>query len=338
MAVEFKKEHINFFIMTMVRCDKKPKEIYDLLYTAWGEEMISDRRVRQLAQQFKDGERETVKRKDGSGRPRDSRTPDNVTEVRQLLEDDPHLSKSALSNITNISESSIQRIIVKDLNLHSVSARWIPHTLSDVQKLNRTDGARRILQKINGSIMVIDEKWLYKLPMPPVQNMRAWVGPAGDRPEVPRRIISDEKYLIIVACNFRGEHYFEVIPRGTGINAEVYCTFLQHMMDVRRRGNLKIMHDNARPHKARMTENFLEENGIDRLPQPPYSPDMNLLDRFIFRNMEAQRKDYVIADINDARRFVENYLNTFSRRLLTNELANLRMDLQRIIDNGGSYL
>ena len=294
--------------------------------------------MRNLTQEFRVGVRSSIQRKKGSGRPRTSRTPDNIAVIRELVDNDPHLSKCALSHLTGIPQSTVQRILIKELNLHSVCARWIPHKLSDQQKENRVNEAIQILQEINDSIVVIDEKWLYREPMPARQNVRAWVGPQGNRPELPKRIISDEKYQIIVACNFRGEHYFEILPRGKGIDATLYCNFLQSLIRIRRMGNLKIMHDNARPHKATLTEVFLAEDGIDRLPHPAYSPDMNMLDRFLFRNIEAQRKDRVFADINDARMFVYDYLRNFNRRLLTNELAKFRIDLLTIVDKGGSYL
>ena len=34
-------------------------------------------------------------------------------------------------------------------------------------------------------------------------------------------------------------------------------------------------HDNARPHSARLTQAYLEAQGVDVLPWPAYSPDMN---------------------------------------------------------------
>lgn len=333
-----KKEHIKFFIMTMVRNDMIASDIHNLLCTAWGENVISERQVRRLVQEMREGDRVVVSRKEGSGRKKTARSAENIEEIRRLLEDDPHLSRSALSHITGIPETSIQRIIVKDLRKHSVFARWIPHKLSDRMKDQRVIGARDILQQINGSVIVIDEKWLYKTPLPPRQNVRMWVDARGDRPEVPRRIISDEKYHIIAAMNYRGEFLCEVLPRGEAINSVRYIEFLTNLQRTRRQGNLVIMHDNARPHKSQMTENFLIDNGIGLVSQPPYSPDMNLLDRFIFRNMETERRNQEFDDINDARIFVNNYLATFRRHVLTNELAHFRRDLQAIINNRGEYL
>ena len=161
--------------------------------------------------------------------------------------------------------------------------------------------------------------------------------PAGDRPTVPRRIISDMKYHIIVAINYRGECYSEILPRNNSINAHRYIQFLEALIP-RHRGDLIIMHDNARPHKALMTETFLRENKIGRIPQPPYSPDMNFLDRFVFRNMEVARRGIQLNTIDEAGDFVNNFVSTLNRQSLRNELERFRSDLQAIIDCGGDYL
>lgn len=43
-------------------------------------------------------------------------------------------------------------------------------------------------------------------------------------------------------------------------------------------GHFLYMHDNAPCHKAHAVANFLDQNGIEVLPWPPYSPDMNPLE------------------------------------------------------------
>ena len=35
------------------------------------------------------------------------------------------------------------------------------------------------------------------------------------------------------------------------------------------------MDDNARPHRAHVVNDYLEDNGIERLDWPPCSPDLN---------------------------------------------------------------
>lgn len=39
--------------------------------------------------------------------------------------------------------------------------------------------------------------------------------------------------------------------------------------------NLTLQQDNARPHAARFTQDFLQAQGVDVLPWPAYSPDLS---------------------------------------------------------------
>ena len=102
------------------------------------------------------------------------------------------------------------------------------------------------------------------------------------------------------------------------------------------RRNLEIMHDNARPHTANMTKDFFVRNNIVHMKQPPYSPDFNLLDRYVFRNMEFERR---IMDFN-TKEEIEEFLEEFLRQKMTRyklqrELKRLRNDLEDIINIDG---
>ena len=69
--------------------------------------------------------------------------------------------------------------------------------------------------------------------------------------------------LVNVDGNFMAARYVDEI-----INPEVVPLFA-------RRDNLVYMHDNARPHAARLTNNHLANMGIPVLPWPSKSPDLN---------------------------------------------------------------
>ena len=307
---------------------------------AWGDEdVVKERRVHQLAKEYQESVRNDSSRKIGSGRKRTSRTEEKQEEIAALLTEDQHMSIERISDITQLSWSTVQRIITLDLQKRSVCAKWIPHKLTDNHKQQRVDGAQVILRDLHPSVMVIDEKWLYARPFSSTNNVRAWIDKdgQGDRPTVPRRIVSDVKFHIIVAINFRGLCHFEILHRNETVNAVRYIEFLRALSETKR-GELTIMHDNARPHKAGITENHLRENSIERIPQPPYSPDMNLLDRYVFRNMEVVRKNVTFDSIDEARHFVSNFLNSISRLSLQREFNRFKSDLEKIIDCGGDYL
>ena len=95
------------------------------------------------------------------------------------------------------------------------------------------------------------------------------------------------------------------------------------------------MHDNARPHLSAAVQNFFQEHNITSIRQPPYSADTNLMDRFVFRNMEQARNGTCFQNIDDVNQFLATYLNGF--RLLSNELQRLQTDIQKIINRGGDY-
>ena len=55
--------------------------------------------------------------------------------------------------------------------------------------------------------------------------------------------------------------------------------------------NLMLMWDNARPHAAAETRDFLTQRDMEQVKQSPYSPDLNLCDRFLFRKLKHLLRD-----------------------------------------------
>ena len=130
---EASTDRVNFFIATLVKNDFKATKIYNLLTTAWGE-VKSLRRVQEIAKEVRDGERETCKRKDGSGRRISNSTEENIQHVRELIHADPHVSVQYISTYLEIPTTTVHRIIRNHLNMKSAFARWIPHDLTEDQK------------------------------------------------------------------------------------------------------------------------------------------------------------------------------------------------------------
>ncbi|GBN57065.1 hypothetical protein AVEN_23906-1 [Araneus ventricosus] len=73
----------------------------------------------------------------------------------------------------------------------------------------------------------------------------------------------------------------EFLPRGETINAVRYCETLRKLRSAiqnKRQGMLSqgivFLHDNARPHSAGVTQNFIQQFGLEQFDHPPYSPDL----------------------------------------------------------------
>lgn len=323
---KIKCEHINFFTSTLTKNGYPAATIHDLLRSAWGEENIpSDRQIRRISSENQ-GNSIKVERKAGSGRPKEACTEENIEMIKAFIEENNRLSTRQLEALSMIPRTSVMRILHDCLKLKSISAKWVPYSLTNEQKVRRLEGCqviKRAFESRNSrrNIYVCDEKWVYFKSKPHPLFIRAWLPQDGsgdsDRPTIARRTQSDRKVQVIVASNFTNQHYFEILEDGGSINSERYIQFLENAithLDINavRLRSILWMHDNARPHSAALTCQYLEDRGVRLLKQPAYSPDLNLMDRYIFRNFEANRKNVNFSDVNEIRRYLANFLHSLT--------------------------
>jgi len=349
-------ENINFFVKILLANDYAASKIHKLLHLALGAECIKERRIRQLVTDFKTGRRENVEdgRKMNLGRPSITKTPEMIERVTELITEDDRLSVRAIEARTGIPKTIVHVILQQECGLKCVVAKWIPYVLSDVQKANRVAGCHNLLEILPRRLMkdrlfVVDEKWIYLKSFPPQNSVHRWVpcdavGPAGDRPTICRKSMCHKKVMIIVALNFSGQTYFEILEDGGTINSGRYIDFLLNCFDYLREQHgiaidrLSLMHDNARPHKSAVVENFLDQMVVTKVRQPAYSPDVNLLDRYVFRNLENARRSHDFETVVQVRDYVQNFLQSLTREALNKEFDTLRRDCNLIIEAGGNYL
>lgn len=183
-------------------------------------------------------------------------------------------------------------------------------TSSPIPWEHRVTGDQKILEEIHGNVMVIDEKWLYADPMPLKENNRAWVEPGGD----PETSSKTHCWQEISYQQFSKNHEFSMwfLLRDFGPRWDYECAAIDLILR--------------------------KFEGIHRIPQPPYSPDMNLLDWFIFRNMESKRIHQKLENFKAVKRYLSYFFCEQKRSSFNNELLTFLKDLQAIIDGGGDYL
>ena len=158
-----------------------------------------------------------------------------------------------------------------------------------------------------------------------------------------RRSSMEQKFLVVIAVSQRGQHYFEILQRNESINADRYIEFLTNLVNYFRTQpnpilpeNMRLQHDNARPHTARATAEHIEDMNIRLLRQPPYSPDLNLCDRYIFPRLEALRSNFNSAE--DIREFLTRELPMFTVERMSQALKAATEHMQKVIENGGKYI
>ena len=97
--------------------------------------------------------------------------------------------------------------------------------------------------------------------------------------------------LIVVQGNLNAQCYINQILRPEAV------PFFQ------RHGPAILMHDNARPHVARIYRQFLNKNNVNVLPWPAVSPDMYLIEHiwdYLGRKVRARRNVHNLRDLENA--------------------------------------
>ena len=354
-AMETTTRDINVFIEGLRRNNFNATQIHGMIVVAFGENIISKRRVQEIVKEFSCGVRQTFDRIDGSGRSISDKRKDLQNAVRIDLQQDPHTSIRRLAAVHDTSYCMMYQIVTEDLQCMSVSNRFVPHKLSDVNKLNRVECCKEILKTMNSRnalkrLIHTDEKWIFCSPMGNPKTRTSWVLPGGDIPTVAKRSTVQAKFMILVACNFDGLFYSKTLNKGTTVDSNEYVAFLKEAfnsfsaydLQQQRRAlipeNCIIQQDNARPHVAANTKNFLNNKNCGLLKQPEYSPDTNLLDRFIFPKLEMERAHLELNTQHEVQTFVDEHLRKNTPEILERQFEKLKEHCQNVIDNLGNYV
>lgn len=346
------KESYRFFIETMRRNGSTATEILQLLSNAWKDKCPSRATVFRVYSDLQSGTRTNLEDGDRSGRPRTSCNRENIDKVDDLVKQNPRITIEELTEEVGISFGSVYTIVTVYLQLTSRCSRWVPHMLTDDQKFRRVEIAHEWLGIMEGRaeadlmrrIVVTDEKYFYHRSLGSKQSNRAWCLDSEEQPRIARRVMHDAKSHVICAITFTGRYYFHVLHNAT-VNSEVYISFLQdmHKKFVHEQSALGwkdmiLIQDNARPHTSVMTTNFIQSKGVRLLKQPPYSPDYNLCDRWLFSTLERQRKDTHFSSGRDLEEFLDKSLRELDKTALQRQWMRLKSDLAAIIDASGDYL
>jgi transposase len=96
--------------------------------------------------------------------------------------------------------------------------------------------------------------------------------------------------------------------------------------------------DNARPHCARAVQDYFEQRNIKTVWQSPYSPHLNLCDRFLFKWLKDDLRLMNFTSYQEVENAALHSLRQISEDALKVELKNLIDHCQAVIQTGGDYI
>ena len=101
--------------------------------------------VRRWKKKFESGV-ESIKNAPKSGRPKSASRKEIVSKIKEIIEGDARFTVRDMARKVGISLSTVHLILKKHLKVRMISARWVPHLLTDEQKRQRVKVAKKLLQ------------------------------------------------------------------------------------------------------------------------------------------------------------------------------------------------
>ena len=302
-----------------------------------------------LFKDLEDGTRTSFQDAPREGRPVEACYQANIDQVKSLVDDDCHISTRQIEESVDVSHGSVLNIHHDHLKLKNLCSRWVPHELTQQNKDQRVQCATAWIENFHSTeirkLVFIDEKGFYLRSVGTKSSNKAWVADIYQKPKLAPRTISDKKFMAVVAMTLEGVWYCEVLENGKSINIDVYVSCIQNMHEkfVHHRQPLRykdmiLIQDNARPHVSRTTLEFIARKKITLWKQAPYSPDLNLLDRWIFSELEAQRNIVSFGSIEDLKEFLFTSMPKFTKENCAHQFHRLMTHLNDVIKCQGDYV
>jgi histone-lysine N-methyltransferase SETMAR len=218
-------------------------------------------------------------------------------QVEAFLQKYPFASAHTIAKHFLTTAFTVKEILQRELGMRKVSWRWIPHSLSDAQKVARIKAAKEMLRILEESetidfngIATGNESWFQHT----TASSKMFAGSAAD--VIPRtpQAVGAKQTMITVFFNARKRIMFDVLPRGSIFNQlyfsnSIFPDLKTVNLNFRRQntGSTFWVHmDLSMCNNGSKVKSKIKKNHINRMPHPPYSPDMSQCDFLLFETLK----------------------------------------------------
>jgi len=155
--------------------------------------------------------RERVENEPHDRRPRTSVTEPNIDRADALIRENRRITIKVLGAMLFIRVCSVEDIVKYHLHYRKVNARWVPRTLTDVNKMVRVLAASRLLQQFEDegdaflkSVVTTDETWVHYFIPESQQSSREWRHTSSPKPKRARGSRSAGKVMATFFWDWQG--------------------------------------------------------------------------------------------------------------------------------------
>jgi len=152
-----------------------------------------------------------------------------------------HLTVREVADEVGNSIESCHQIFTGKIQMRRVSAKFVPHLLTDDQKVNRVEISHELLANANGNEKFIKnfmtgvETWVYLYDDETKMQLPQWMGKGSPRPKKSRMSWSKIKVILVMFFEWKGIVHHEFVPRGQVVNKQLYQEVLARLREAVRR-------------------------------------------------------------------------------------------------------
>ncbi|EGI59641.1 Mariner Mos1 transposase [Acromyrmex echinatior] len=100
---------------------------------------------------------------------------------------------------------------------------------------------------------------------------------------------------------------------------------------------LFFLHDNTRPHVAKVVKKYLETLKWDVLPHPPYSPYIASSDYWLFRRMQHDLANHRCTSFAEIENWLQNWIASKDESFFRDGIRKLPERWEKIVASNGQY-
>ena len=213
---------IKFFFLQ----GKAPKEIHVILTETLGKHATSYATVKNWVAQFKRGDFSTCDAP-RPVRPKTLTTPEITDQIHELILEDRRISAKSIAEQLGISRERVGSIVLEDMDMRKLSAKWVPKCLNADQKRQRCQSSEQLLEFLRrypndfaSRLVTMDETWLHQYDSETKQQSFEWRHSGSPQPKKFRAQKSAGKALASIFWDQDGILLIDYLPKGQTINAE----------------------------------------------------------------------------------------------------------------------
>jgi histone-lysine N-methyltransferase SETMAR len=335
------KQQIRIIMLHEFKLGRKATQAAENIEAAWGAGTTCTRTVQRWFDRFRSGDL-SLEEEDGRGRP--SQVDDD--ELKALVKANPRTTVRELGAALGVCDQTVSTHLAAIGKVKKLD-KWVPHDLKETQKIKRLEVASSLLirnetEPFLGRIVTCDEKWI-------LYDNRKRSGQWLDEDEPPKHFpkpdFHQKKTMVTVWWSMLGIIHYSFLPRGQTITAASYCDELDdfnrklselHPALVNRKRPI-LLHDNAKPHAALITQQKLRELGYEVLPHPPYSPDLAPTDFHFFKHLDSFLHGQVFNDQKSIETAFETFIDSREPGFYREGIQALLERWQKCVDANGEY-